>query len=275
MTQRRQDDHGVSRAVRRTWFFAGGFVTAVVLVTSVVIIWASISSTSLTQRADDVRETFDRTPSALSIEAPRASVQLSGTDGPEMSARVSRTWYIREPEIQRRWRGDELQLTLSCPIGGVPIWFAPRCGIDYVADVPEQVPTTVAVSSGELSASGLSGRVDLRADDGRITADRLSGQVYAELGAGTLVGDELSAREVVARTSDASVELRFAAPPENVDVTSDSGAVTVVLPRGESYRVVAESDRGGVTTGVDDDDASGRVIRVRSGGGDVEVVHTG
>jgi hypothetical protein len=117
-------------------------------------------------------------------------------------------------------------------------------------DVPAGCRVRASVAEGDLTMWGVGGELDLRVDRG------------------TLAGRDLSASRVRAVNGDGEVNLHFAAVPVDVDASTASGAVLLVLPAG-AYRV--DADPGAeVTVPVDRDGPSS--LRAHSNGGSVSVL---
>ena len=93
-------------------------------------------------------------------------------------------------------------------------------------------------------------------------------------GEGNISAVGLHARQLDADTSEGDVDLGFAIPPGRVTASSAEGSITIELPRGPaSYQVLAGTAEGNVSTTVNEDSTSQRVIRARSAEGDVTVAY--
>jgi DUF4097 and DUF4098 domain-containing protein YvlB len=119
-----------------------------------------------------------------------------------------------------------------------------------------QVPGSASVSTGggDLTASILAGRLTFQTEGGDVSADTLTAPyLYADSGGG-------------------DVSLVFTRPPGYLDIMSDGGNVTVVLPHGSpAYDVVTTTDGGNLATGVPTSSSASDKITINSGGGDISV----
>jgi DUF4097 and DUF4098 domain-containing protein YvlB len=105
----------------------------------------------------------------------------------------------------------------------------------YDISVPRGLPITVTDATGNLTASGFSGRVTLSDGSGDIT-------------------------------------LTFTKVPKRVDITDHSGDITLILPRGSTaYQVRARSASGDVSDAVTTSPSSPNVIIASDGSGDVSI----
>ena len=92
---------------------------------------------------------------------------------------------------------------------------------------------------------------------------------------GSLRGEGLGGPSVEASSDNGSVDLTFAAPPEQVSARSDNGSIVVRVPEvGGAYDVDVESDNGSTEIGVATDPSSPRVIDASSDNGSVRVLPT-
>ena len=150
----------------------------------------------------------------------------------------------------------------------------------------------VNTGGGDLSASGLSGTVDVTAQGGNITANGLSGNLNLDSGGGDLNGSGLTGRAAIATaggnigetgvdvpdlTADSGggdVTLTFTQPPGNVQISAEGGNVTVILPPGNTkYDISTPNFYGGNVSypGSLASSSSGHKLTIDSGGGDVTV----
>ena len=129
-----------------------------------------------------------------------------------------------------------------------------NCGLNGTADIPSAAAATIATDGGDLTASDLTGDVDLGSDGGNITATSIgSTHVTADSGGG-------------------DIEIVFTRVPRNIQVSADGGDVTIVVPSGPTaYDVTATPDGGNVSDGLPQATSSSHVITVTSGGGDITI----
>ncbi|MHC5902740.1 DUF4097 family beta strand repeat-containing protein [Streptomyces sp. S6] len=170
---------------------------------------------------------------ALRIDSFNGDIEVVPGTGDTVEVVEAYEYTKGKPKVQHSVSGGELLLRNS---GCDSALMYDKCGVAYRVEVPA---STV---------------LRLRTGGGDIHAENLSGNVHAEVGGG-------------------DVTLSFAAAPDSVDARSESGDVTVRLPRGSSYAVNATAEDGERTVEVGTAASSPNRVRVHSEFGDVRVVH--
>jgi hypothetical protein len=118
-----------------------------------------------------------------------------------------------------------------------PTGFAEICSVDYTIAVPPGVALNLETDSGDIAAR------------------------------------RSSAPQVQASSDSGDVMLSFAAAPASVYASSDSGNVTIRVPRGDSYAVHPRADTGSSYVGFGQNPASSRSITAISDAGNITVVY--
>jgi hypothetical protein len=167
------------------------------------------------------------------------------------------------------------------------------CSFDYAVAVPPVGIAAVEDSSGDMTARGLTGRLTLRAGSGNIRVSSLSGKVRISDGSGdvsgsSLLGPELTisddsgnvtltglaSPDVTETSQSGDTTLTFASVPARVQVSADSGNVTLVLPPGAAaYRVTARSSDAIPAVHVPTNSSSPHVITVTDQSGNITITH--
>jgi Putative adhesin len=165
------------------------------------------------------------------------------------------------------------------------------CSFAYAVAVPPGGIARVDDSSGDLTASGLAGPLTVQAGSGDVRVSALSGDVRISDDSGDVSGSSLTSPELtisadsgnVALTGLASPDvtvasqsgdtvLRFARVPARVQVSADSGNVTLVLPPGAAaYRVTARSSDAIPAVRVPKNSSSPHVITVTDQSGNITI----
>jgi hypothetical protein len=195
---------------------------------------------------------------------------------------------LHTPRVQAVKDGARVRVDGSC----AAISFG-ACDARIVVHVPAATDVEVRTGAGDLTASGLNGRVRLATGSGDVHADALTGDVTLHTESGDVDGralsgtatlrsasgdielGDLTAARVEATTLSGDVDLAFGAAPEDVEATTASGDVSVDLPGTVSYAVSADTGSGDREVGVRTDPASPRSVRARTSSGDVSVATTG
>jgi hypothetical protein len=205
---------------------------------------------------------------SLTIDARGADVRLvpSETDSVMLDTQASGT--LKPPELQIQPEGARVEVSGGCP----DITFG-HCEANIIVAVPAHTAVRVEAGSGDITAEGLSGNVDLHSSSGDVAGHDLSGfSVKLRSNSGDIAAGELRAASVVTRTASGDVVAEFERAPESVEARSNSGDVAVFVPPGdEPYRVEAETNSGDRNVGVAMSTRAQSVIEARTNSGDVNV----
>jgi hypothetical protein len=188
--------------------------------------------------------------SAVDVSTGNGSVEIVGGAGDEIAIRaVLRESDEGDADYSIETDGDRLIVSGECDSG----WFD-ECSVGFTVTVPD----------------GLD--VDVETDNGRIVVDGVAGNLGVETDNGAIEGERLGSARVAARTDNGRIRLLFDAAPESVDVSTDNGAVAVVVPDAAAvYDVDATSDNGSIDVDVRTDPESDRHIVVETDNGSIDV----
>jgi hypothetical protein len=163
------------------------------------------------------------------------------------------------------------------------------CGLNATLEVPARTAVTlssgggdmkvygiddVTLSSagGDVAISGPGGLTSVDTAGGDLTASDLAGILRFSTSGGDITGNDLTAPSVNAGSGGGDVILAFTKPPANLDITSDGGDITVLLPHGATaYHITGGADGGNDTQSVPTSALSHNTISVESGGGDITI----
>ncbi|MEV4611714.1 DUF4097 family beta strand repeat-containing protein [Kitasatospora sp. NPDC049258] len=180
----------------------------------------------------------------LVIEGHTGDIRVvGGADGVRVTEHLS--YRDQAPAATHTVADGTLTLGYRCPDGD--------CGVGYEVRVPAGTQVRVVNSTGGVRLSGLTAAVDAATSTGSIEAEALAGAV------------------VRLSTDTGDVAVDFAAGPTGVQVKSDTGSVSVKVPRGEEYAVTAATGTGSVHVSVPRRDAAPRTITAHTGTGDITV----
>jgi hypothetical protein len=191
---------------------------------------------------------------------------------------------LARPSFSWRSAASGLMLHSRC-------WaWAGFCSLEYDIAAPAGLPLAVSDGYGDLNASGFAGHVTLSSGGGDITASRLSGAIELDSGggdvtasgldgsvrlsdgAGNIVVTGLAATDVVGDNGSGNITLTFTKVPRQVNVTDESGDITLVLPRGPTYyRVETSSESGNTSVSVNHRLSSPYVITASNGSGNITI----
>lgn len=186
----------------------------------------------------------------MTVREPAGTVTVVAGEGP---VKVTETPSAgsKKPATTNRVKNGSLVLEdRGCGSG---VEAGKGCSVDWEIRVPASVAVTVVTSSGDVSVSGIQGRLDLSAS------------------AGDIKGTGLSSQQALLRTQAGSVDAAFSGAPQLVDASAEAGDVTLKLPGDTSYNVDAATEQGTRKVTVPEDPASAHEIRVRVSLGDLTV----
>lgn len=195
-------------------------------------------------------QTYKQPVTRVEINVDSGAIKLTPGTAGQVAVRRDLRWNQDKPTIDERFEGTTLKITAKCPNGG---GFGHLCEIDYALAVPPEISVDAETSAGAVSAQQLAGTLSLRSQ------------------AGAVAGQGLRSAEVTAQTSAGAVDLQFAAAPNKVDAESKAGAVQVTVPRGDAYRVTADTSAGDKQVDVTQDPGSSRSIDARTSAGQIQV----
>lgn len=183
----------------------------------------------------------------LRVQNGAGETVITETGGSVVKVVETLQWRGDKPETEHTVNGGTLLLTYDCPRVSM------GCGVNYKIEIPK----------------GL--RVETETGSGDVTLRSLSGPLALSSGSGTVDASGLSGRSVTAETGSGDIELKYATPPDKVELETGSGDITLRVPGGP-YRVKAETGSGDATVSVQNDAGAPRTVSISAGSGDVSVL---
>jgi hypothetical protein len=219
----------------------------------------------------------------LTMNLGGGGATLRGSDMNSATARVigTVTYHLTRPTL-RVAAGD---ISLNCPKVNTG-----NCNLNATVDVPAGIALNVQTGGGYVTASGLSGGATLDTDGGELTLTNATGPsdlalasgggdvhvsqvsgpvVTVSADGGNITGSAIAATRLTAGSGGGDVTLTLTTAPRDLQVTSDGGNVTIVVPQG-TY-VVDEDASGGTVSGISSSPGAQDTISVSSGGGNISV----
>ena len=254
---------------------SGGRTALRVLVVALglaVVAWNAVAVASLLARGSDSRDGTFGGVRVLELDLSFEEVDVTGSATADRVT-MSRGWHwsLGEPEVVTRQVGDRLVVGSSCPFTpGIP------CTGYVHLTVPEGTAVTGRVSDNHLTLRDLTGGIDVSTSDGGVTVVGATGPLRLESRDGTIEASQIRSARVDATTSDGSVHVAFASPPQTVRATSRDGSVELTMPDDRTaYRVTVAVRDGSSAVSVPRDPTSPRRIRVTTSDGDVSITPRG
>lgn len=219
-------------------------------------------------------ETRAFTGDRVAIDVGSADVEVvAGAPSGKVEITRRSTWGIgaSKPEPNETWSGDALEIQ-SPECGGIS-W---RCSIDYVLRVPDGTAVTVDTGSGDVVVGGSLAAVTLHTGSGEVEgAPGLSSRdLEVQTGSGDIDLEVTSEGPMVLRAGSGDIDLRLAGESlaGNLDVETGSGDVTVDVPDSARVRLDVQTGSGDEQVDHASTPDADRLIRIRTGSGDAEVL---
>jgi hypothetical protein len=154
-------------------------------------------------------------------------------------------------------------------------FIAGNCSFDFHAVVPEGKRALISTGSGNVKLVNLSGPVSAGTGSGDVSGNAVSGaNVAFKTGSGNISVARLASAKVTANSGSGDITLTFTEVPAHVRVSTGSGNVSLVLPRGNTlYQVNANADSGSRVVTVPTSSASQHVITVSAGSGNITITN--
>jgi hypothetical protein len=202
----------------------------------------------------------------LLVQHGQLSVNAGGGDvtvRPGQAARLAGTvtYSLVRPVISQNGSGINLRCRLVIDGG---------CDLAATLTVPPRTGLTLSTGGGNVSVSGVSGKVSVSTGGGDLTADDLASTLSFTTDGGNVNGTAVSSSGVTVVSGGGDVTLAFTRPPANLVINAYGGNVNVVLPHDSSgYDVTATTDGGNFNHSIDMNSLSPDKITIDSGGGDI------
>ncbi|MGA5822040.1 DUF4097 family beta strand repeat-containing protein [Kitasatospora sp. NPDC094028] len=219
----------------RAWRITGALIVVFVLVMGGGQTLALVAKQERTEQT-----TYPNAIHKLELSTGSASVRIeAGAEG-AVVLRKNIDWTVSEPHVRADVVGDTMTLAVECH-RSAPFF---NCGASVQLEVPPGTAVSGSVTSGAVEVSGLTGEVRLDGASGAISLRRVSGPVHAHTVSGMVEGHDLAGSRVDVASVSGAVDLSFAAAPQDVKVSTTSGAVSMYLPKGSHYRVNGRTGSG-------------------------------
>jgi hypothetical protein len=201
----------------------------------------------------------------ITLDAGDVTFSPSAADTVSVSRRLQ--WRSSKPVVSETIDAGVMRISVTCAnqVG--------TCEVDYGLKVPAAASVQVRSDSGDVSITDLTGGADVDTDSGDITLDGAGGVVRVVADSGEINADRLSSDDIRVSVDSGDIALAFLTAPTSVDLQSQSGSVTVTVPRVDGgYRVRAATDSGRRTVTIDEAATAGsRSIVATTESGDVTV----
>ncbi|MEU1727045.1 DUF4097 family beta strand repeat-containing protein [Nonomuraea sp. NPDC005692] len=182
----------------------------------------------------------------LHLRSGSGNVTVTESDAPSVRVTERLYWSNDKPRAAHKVEGGTLSVSYDCEKS----WGT--CGVEYQVEIPKGMPVNLDTGSGDLTLRSLTGPLDL------------------EAGSGDIKGEGLGGKKLLVKGGSGKVTLKYAAAPENVELSVGSGDVALTVPD-ETFDVKARTTSGDANVSVKKDSSSPRKMSLTTGSGDVTV----
>jgi DUF4097 and DUF4098 domain-containing protein YvlB len=182
---------------------------------------------------DVVLKTFDGAITIVSWEKPQVAVTIERRAGSKAQA--------DELEVTTSQTGNRIVIEAVQPRHEAHIGFGGGRAVHLTVSVPKQTNVSARSGDGAISATGISGQIELRSGDGSVQGHDLQGQILANTGDGAIALENVTGG-VDVNTGDGSVRLQGA--PSSLKAHTGDGSVAVDV--GAGGKIASDWD---ITTG--------------------------
>ncbi|MFI6792491.1 DUF4097 family beta strand repeat-containing protein [Nonomuraea sp. NPDC050383] len=220
----------------------GGLVTTAMVLTGCGL-------QNITKAADQATLSYEvkEKVARLVLVGGAGETVISEGDGSVVKVVETLRWTSAKPTTEHKVEGDALAMRYDCPEA------MDNCSVDYTIEVPKGMAVDVATGSGGI----------------RLKA--LGGPIKTKVGSGDLEGTGLTGTQIKVEAGSGDAMLKYATPPDSVDLVIGSGNAKIELPGGP-YNVDAKAKSGDATVSVKTDHNSPHKVVARVDSGDVSIL---
>lgn len=202
----------------------------------------------------------------VTVNVSEGSVRLQGVAGGQAKLTGTAHYTLVRPRLTTKvtTAGTDFGYDCKFPVG--------NCDLDATVSVPEGTASSVHTGGGDATVRNTTSAVTVITGGGSVSAERVSGNLTLTTNGGDIAASAITAPRVAATTGGGDVTLVFTRVPVNVNVTTDGGSITIVVPPGRTHYRLTEHTDGGDTFGqIPTDSSAPNVITATTGGGDITV----
>jgi hypothetical protein len=249
-------------AINPRWLATGLLVTVAGMASVGVTACKAVTATTSTEQQS---QTYQKQINRIELNLDAGNITLA--PGDSSSVHVARTlhWRTTKPTIVEDISGQTMRVTLTCPQQD-------GCSVDFTIELPAGVTVQAKTQAGDVKITDITGALDITNESGDIRVANAVGEVRITGDSGQISGTGLRSPVFTAKSDSGDIELAFTDAPQTVEAKTQSGDVTVSVPRTSgNYRVQADTNAGRRTVSVDVNSSSSRSITAQTDAGDVTV----
>jgi hypothetical protein len=202
----------------------------------------------------------------VTVSVSEGSVHLQGVRGGQAKLTGTAHYTLVRPRFTTKVTRTGTNFGYDCtfPVG--------NCDLDATVSVPRGTASSVHTGGGDATVRDTTSAVAVTTGGGSVSAERASGNLTLTTDGGDIAASAITAPRVTATTGGGDVTVVFIRVPVNVNVTTDGGSITIVVPPGRTHYHLTERTDGGTVSGqIPTDSSSPHVITATTRGGDITV----
>jgi DUF4097 and DUF4098 domain-containing protein YvlB len=170
----------------------------------------AIAASAAAVRADQWSKTYQVNGRAeLHVMTGDGDVIVTGTDQHQIDARVTATgWKIGPNDVQiiESQSGNSVSIELKVPHWGFSMFGGNHKSLRVEVSVPRELDLDVRTSDGNVTAQGVSGKIQFDTGDGNVTAGNIKGDIRIHTGDGHIEGHNFDG-SLDANTGDGNLRI--------------------------------------------------------------------
>jgi hypothetical protein len=151
-----------------------------------------LAASATTARADQWSKTYQVNGRAdLHVTTGDGDVTVTGTDPHPVAARATATgWKIGPNDVQiiESQSGNSVSIEVKVPHWGFSMFGGNHKSLRVEVSVPRELDLDVRTSDGNVTAQGVSGKIQFDTGDGNVTAGNIKGDIRIHTGDGHIEG---------------------------------------------------------------------------------------
>jgi hypothetical protein len=231
----------------------------------------ALAASAAPARADQWSKTYQVNGHAdLRVTTGDGDVTVTGTDQKQIDARVTATGYKIGPndvQIIESQSGNSVSIEVKVPHWNFSLFGGSHKSLRVELSVPRELDLDVRTSDGNVSAQGVSGRIQFDTGDGNVTAGNIKGDIRIHTGDGHIEGHNFDGSlnadtgdgnlridgrfdALALKTGDGSIEAQVgngSKVASGWNLHSGDGHITVRLPGDLNAMLDAHTGDGSIT----------------------------
>jgi DUF4097 and DUF4098 domain-containing protein YvlB len=163
-----------------------------IFLAAMITVGITIAASATPARADQWSKTYQLNGRAdLHVTTGDGDVTITGTDQQQIDAHVTASgWKIGPNDVQiiESQSGNDVSIEVKVPHWNFSFFGGGHRSLRVEVSVPRQLDLNVRTSDGNVTAQGVSGKIQFDTGDGNVTAGNIKGDIRIHTGDGHIEG---------------------------------------------------------------------------------------